>query len=142
MREYILKCGGNQAGEPIIQNVVGDRPWSKVGIDRRELQGCQLLVAGDYYSSYIEVRKLPSMTSSAVFKLLFEWFARHSIPDTVASDNSRQFDSVEFQQFARAWDFEYQTSSPYYAQSNGKSENAVKIMKQLFRKCGDTHQSK
>ena len=37
--------------------------------------------------------------------------------------------------------FEYLTSSPRYAQSKGKAENAVQTVKQLFRKCKDTRQS-
>lgn len=37
--------------------------------------------------------------------------------------------------FAKTWMSEHKTSSPRYAQSNGKAENAVQMVKRLFKKC-------
>ncbi len=45
---------------------------------------------------------------------------------------------VEFKAFAKAWDFNHQTSSPYFPQSNGQAENAVKIMKNIIMKVEST----
>lgn len=55
--------------------------------------------------------------------------ARHGIPDVIVTDNG------EFRDFAEKYEFEHRTSSPRYPQSNGKVENAVKIVKNLMRKC-------
>ena len=52
--------------------------------------------------------------------------ARHGIPDNVMSDNGPQFSSQEFKNFTELYEFDYVTSSPTYAQSNVKAENAVK----------------
>ena len=35
----------------------------------------------------------------------------------------------------QSWDFEHITSSPHFAQSNSKAENAAKTIKHLFQKC-------
>ena len=43
--------------------------------------------------------------------------------------------------FAKKWGFQHITSSPWYPQSNGKVENAVKTIKWLFSKCHETGQS-
>ncbi|KXJ19477.1 Uncharacterized protein K02A2.6 [Exaiptasia diaphana] len=64
-------------------------------------------------------------------------FSRHGIPDTLVTDNGPQFDCKEFQQFAKEWEFEHLSSSPYHAISNGKAESAVKVVKQLFKKSND-----
>lgn len=45
--------------------------------------------------------------------------------------------SDEFAKFARDWDFIHLTSSPHYARSNGLTERAVGIVKELFAKCKD-----
>ena len=68
-------------------------------------------------------------------------FARYGVPDVVVPDNGPQFDSAEFTTFATRWGFEHITSSPRYPQSNGKAENAVKIVKRLFTKCRASGQS-
>ena len=57
------------------------------------------------------------------------------------SDNGPQFASAEFAVFATKWKFEHITSSPQYPTSNGKADNAVKIVKRLFAKCHDSGES-
>ena len=71
---------------------------------------------------------------STVITSLKNPFARHGIPDTLYSDIGPQFSSREFQEFATDWQFDHQTSSPHYPQSNGKIENAVKSAKKLLIK--------
>ena len=139
--DVCLKHSTGQGREPIIQHESGHRPWQKVGVDICEFAGRQLLVCIDYYSSYIEVGRLSSITSGAVIKLLAEWFARHGLPCTLVSDNGRQFVSEEFRDFMRDCDCEHVTSSPHYQQSNGKAENAVKIVKKLFAKAQEAGNS-
>ena len=110
------------------------RPWSKLGVDIANLDGRLLLICMDYYSSYIEVGRLSSLTTQAVTHLLAEWMARHGIPDEVVSDNGRQFMSEDFQKFTRDWDFVHTTSSPLYPQSNGKAGKRCGHCQQLFKK--------
>lgn len=68
-----------------------------------------------YFSSHYQG------TESHICKI---WSSRHS---------SHRKWSAEFSVFSRAWMFE--TSSPPYPQSNGKAENAVQTVKNLFTKC-------
>ena len=75
-----------------------------------------------------------SKTSKAVISKLKQQFARHGIPDKVASDNGPQFDSDEFRRFAREWEFDHVTSNPGHVQSNGLAESAVKTVKRRIRK--------
>ena len=147
LKEYIAKCDvcmahrSEQSKEPIQQYEFAARPWSKVAIDLCKLDGRTLLVISDYYSNYIEVARVASVTSRSIIKKLKAVFARFGIPEVLVSDNGPQFSSAEFSVFARTWGFEHVTSSPKYPQSNGKAENAVKTVKRLFKKCKESGQS-
>ena len=147
LKEFISKCNicmahrNNQSKEPILQHEIVERPWAKVGVDLCELDGRILLVMSDYYSNYVEVSSLKSLTSAAVIRAMKEIFARYGVPDFVVSDNATCFSSAEFAAFVSAWNFVHVTSSPRYAQSNGKAENAVNTVKRLFRKCRDSGES-
>lgn len=65
-------------------------------------------------------------------------FARYGCPDTVISDNGPQFVSETFATFARDWEFQHRTISPWNSKANGKVEAAVKVAKQLLRKARDS----
>ena len=101
------------------------RPWAKLAVDLCAFQGRTLLVVVDYFSNYLEVESLTSVTSRSVIRVLSSLFARHGIPDVLVSDNGPQFASAEFASFTKKWSFQRVTSSPHYAQSNGKAENAM-----------------
>ena len=147
LKEYISKCDvclahrSTPGKEPLLSHELVARPWSKVAADLCELDGHTLLVIADYYSNFIEVARLNSVTSRSVIKEMKDVFARHGIPDVLVTDNGTQFASAEFAVFAETWSFEHHTSSPRYPQSNGNAENAVQIVKRLFTKCKASGQS-
>ena len=146
-KEYISKCDvclahrSTPGKEPLLSHELVARPWSKVAADLCELDGRTLLVISDYYSNFIEVARLNSVTSRSVIKEMKDVFARYGIPDVLVTDNGAQFASAEFAIFAETWSFEHHTSSPRYPQSNGKAENAVQTVKRLFTKCKASGQS-
>ena len=76
-------------------------PWSKVVADLCHLDKRILLVISDYYSNYIEVARVASVTSRSIIKELKAVFARFVIPDVPVTDNGPQFSSGEFSVFAR-----------------------------------------
>ena len=92
------------------------------------------MVTVDYYSSFFEVDSLTTKTAVEVIRKLKAHLARHGIPDQVISDNGQPFASDSFHEFASTYGFEHVTSSPLYAQSNGKAENAVKTAESLLEK--------
>ena len=147
IKDYVGKCDiclmhrASQGKEPLMQHQFADRPWSKVGADLCELPGRMLLVVVDYYSNFVEAERVHKATTSGVTKVLRPLFARYGVPDVLFTDNGPQFDSSEFEHFAKQWGFDHKTSSPGYPQSNGKAENAVKMIKQLFKKCKESGQS-
>ena len=123
---------------PLQSHPTPSRPWQRVGTDIFTQSGIDYLVCVDYLSGYFEIDRLPSKSSKDVVYALRQQFARHGIPDVVISDNS-PFGSEEFSEFARKWEFVHKTSSPNYAQSNGRAENAVKTAKRLMKKAAESN---
>ena len=108
--------------------------WTRVGTDLFTMQGKDYLLVVDYYTNYPEISLLPDTTSSTVIKHAKSIFARHGIPRVVISDNGPQYSSKEFQEFAKKWEFQHITSSPYHPEANGKAERTVQTIKSLMKK--------
>ena len=123
--------------ETIRMHEVPTKPFAKVGTDIMYHQGKPHLVVVDYMSDYIEVIKLEDETAETIINACKTIFARHGIPIWVQSDNAPYYASSEFKRFAEAWQFKHTTSSPTHAESNGKAESAVKIVKHLFKTAAD-----
>ena len=104
-----------------------------VGADICEFKGDQYLIVSDNFSRYIEIAHLKNANSFCVIQSMKNIFARHGIPEKVVKDNGRQFVSSEFQNFVDKWDFVHTTSSPYFPQSNGQAERAVRITKRILQ---------
>ena len=147
LKEYVSKCDvcmayrAQPGKETLQQHEFVARPWAKVGADLCDFQSRTLLVVCDYFSNFIEVESIQSVTTRGVSKALKIMFARYGSPDVLVTDNGPQFSSAEFAAFAKSWNFDHVTSSPRYPQSNGKAENAVKTVKRLFSKCREAGQS-
>ncbi|XP_021379727.1 uncharacterized protein K02A2.6-like [Mizuhopecten yessoensis] len=119
--------------ESLRQHVEGT-PWEKIGTDLFEVQGRHYLVCVDHISNFIEVDYLTSTTSSRVIDVLRKQFARLGVPTTIVSDGGPQYSSQESSKFAKKVGINQKMSSPNHAQSNGKAESAVKIIKHMMIK--------
>ena len=125
--------------EPLLPSPFPNRPWEKVGTDIFEWRNSSYLLVIDYYSRYIEVAKLSSMTSQNIVQHLKSIFARHGIPETVVSDNGPQYSAALFKSFSEQYGFTHVTSSPKYPQANGAAERAVRTVKGLLNKSDDPY---
>ena len=74
-----------------------DRPWEKVGVDLKQLQGRDYLVTVDCFSKFWEVDLLQSTKSDSVIRKLKAHLARYGAPSILISGNGPQFVSDEFQ---------------------------------------------
>jgi transposase InsO family protein len=129
-----IKYRYKQQKESLKPHPVPGMPWNKVGADLFHLNGKDYLVIIDYLSNFPEVAQLSSTNAKQVITQCKSVFARHGIPVTMVTDNGPQFSSEEFRQFARAYEFDHITSSPYFPQSNGQAEQGVKTVKRLLKK--------
>ena len=109
------------------------RPWERVGIYMFELNGKVYIVIVDYYSRWVDFRKLVSLTSEPTLDVLKEVVSIHGIPDVICSDNGPQFSAESFAQFAKTYGFTHTTSSPKYPQANGEAEREMRTLKEIMK---------
>ena len=148
IRQFVESCEvcasfpAPQAKQPIISHDMPTRAWQKVGSDIFSIFDRNYLLLVDYFSDFIEIDFLPDIRARTVIHKTKAHFARHGIPELLITDSGTQYTADEFANFAKQWNFRHHPSSPLNHSSNGKAENAVKIVKSLMRKCherGDDH---
>ena len=118
-----------QREQPLHPTELPKLPWQKIAMDICQHKHKDYLVIIDYYSRWIEIKQLTSLTSACVISCVKAVFITHGVPDVVVSDNGRQFVSDEFKRFADEMCFTQQTTNPYFAQENGMAERAVQTAK-------------
>ncbi|XP_015767458.1 PREDICTED: uncharacterized protein K02A2.6-like [Acropora digitifera] len=132
-------CKTEQQEEPLICKESSTIPWKSIAADLFVFHGKDYLVTTDRYSNFCEVDRLYSKSSSEVITNMKAHIARFGIPNKPMSDNGPNFTSREFKLFSDSYSNEHITSSPTYAQSNGKEENSVKTDKKIMQKALHAH---
>lgn len=122
----------NNKSEPLLMSQCPKNPWESISVDLLKFSGKWYMVIQDYYSRFIEIVQLTTLTSGTVISRLKNIIARHGIPVSLRSDGGTQFTSDEFKKFTVEYGITHCTSSPTFAQSNGSAEKAVDIAKRLL----------
>ena len=84
-----------------------------------------LLVAIDYFTKWVEVEALVTITKARIRS--FVWkniICRFEIPRMIISNNGRQFDNQGFRDFCSGLGIKNQFSSPGHPQANEQTEVA------------------
>ena len=131
--EICEKFRANNSKMPLKSHEIPNRPWAKLGIDIAELFGDIYLIVVDYYSKWIEIKRLKNKTCKEIINKFECISSYHGYPDIVISDNS-PFNSLEFREYLKKNSVELITISPLHSQSNGQAEASVKIAKNLIKK--------
>lgn len=111
-----------QPVESPINHEISVTLWTKVATDIFHLYGKSNLNIKDY-TKYFNVHKIKGYQSSTVIKKLKIKFSKFGIPQIVFSDNGPESKSLEFETFAKAWDFNHTRSG--YPQANGILERNI-----------------
>lgn len=120
--------------EPLIPHEVPNFPFEKIGSDICEIGDKFYLIIVDYFSKWIEIIKIANKTAGELIKHFKKVFSTHGICRTLIADNM-PYNSYEFREFSKDWNFEINTSSPIWPISNGMSERSVQTAKQMIKKC-------
>ncbi|XP_071841225.1 uncharacterized protein [Apostichopus japonicus] len=120
--------------ETMLSHPIPSRPWEIVSQDLMSHKGKEYLVTVDHYSDMWLMDEMQSTSAHEIVTATKKHFALHGICDIFNSDNGPQYVSEEFVIFAKEYEFEHNTSSPYRPKGNGKAESAVKIATKLLKK--------
>jgi len=129
----------NQIKQTLINHEIPKAPFLKIGMDIAEYKGSNYLIVVDYYSRWLEIIEIRHKDSSTIISKLKPLFSKFGIPVEIIADNM-PFSSREFLKFGNDWEFEVNTASPHYPQSNGLAEKGVGIAKKILQKCKEEGQ--
>lgn len=148
VERIVSQCSICQQTQPLVRDeplnpIERPRgPWQKVGIDIvGPIDGTYLLTMIDYFSNFPEVFMMETISSAAVISRLNEVFCRYGFPDSIITDNGRQFVSEEFEQFLRECGIGHVKASAYYPKTNGKIERFHRFLKQKLLSVKLEHKS-
>lgn len=104
--------------------------WQRIHIDfAGPINMYHFLIIIDSYSKWVEVFKTKDITSNFVITKLREVFCRFGIPNTIVSDNGRQFVSEDFGNYISNNKINHILTAPGHPATNGQAENFVKTVK-------------
>ena len=96
--------------------------------------GQKFLIIADYFSKFPFIFPVTSTHHQKMLRYLRDLFLTEGVPSVVMTDNGPPFNGEEFKCFTREFDFNHQTSSPHFHQSNGFIEAMVKKVKTAYKK--------
>lgn len=121
--------------EPMIIREPPSYPFQFIASDLFYHNKQNYIIMVDYYSNWFDFKPLKTLESSEIIRKFKNWFAVLGIPEKLFSDNGTQYTAKEFKNFAKEYNFELHTSSPYFPQSNGLAERYVGVAKDILDKC-------
>ncbi|KAL7076970.1 hypothetical protein ACQ4LE_003721 [Meloidogyne hapla] len=99
--------------------------------------GKNFLVIIDSYSRFPWVFQVKNTNSAAIIKKIRGIFTTFGPPNTLVSDNGRQFVSFEFDSFLEDFGIRHLKSPPYHPPSNGLCERFIQTFKNGVKKMLD-----
>ncbi|CAL8132253.1 unnamed protein product [Prunus armeniaca] len=92
------------------------------------------VVAVDYFTKWVEAEALATITAARIETFVWQNIVcRFGIPNTIVTDNGRQFDNAKFKQFCSNLKIKLCFASPAHPQSNGQVEAVNKIIKKTLK---------
>ena len=116
-----------------LQETVGRYPMEHTSSDLFQYANRHYLVLADRYSGMIWCDRLTSLNTDAVTAKLDKWMQEFGDALHIRTDGGPQYRSA-FDSWCEDNGIRHETSSPYYPESNGHAENAVKTAKHLLIK--------
>ncbi len=94
-----------------------------------------LLTMIDHFSGWCECYPLVAKTNEDVWCWIRQdYVPRHGAMDILITDQGREFQSAEFNEWLKGMGVEHRRTTPYHPEANGKTERLNRTIKSLLRK--------
>ena len=125
----------SQQREPMLSDPPPERVFESVSTDFFQHAGRAYLVYADRLSGWPTVVDCAGdATAQTLVRHLRSMFAATGVPCVLRSDGGPQYTAHYTKEFLQRWGVTHRLSTPYYPQSNGHAEAAVKLVKRLIQK--------
>ncbi|XP_020421250.1 uncharacterized protein LOC109949591 [Prunus persica] len=146
-QEFTQKCDKCQRfanipqlpAEPLTA-IVSPWPFAQWGLDligpmpEGKGQVKYAVVAIDYFTKWAEAEALATITAARIESFVWQNIVcRFGIPNSIVTNNGRQFDNAKFKQFCSNLKICLCFASPAHPQSNGQVEAVNKIIKKTLK---------
>ena len=132
------KSPSTSARAPLVPSVVGV-PMERVALDiigplpKSRRGNKYVLVISDYFTRWAEAVSLPNQEASTVAQALMnEWICRYGAPESIHTDQGRNFESKLFSELCDLLDIHKTRTTPYHPQSDGLVERLNRTLRQLL----------
>ena len=112
-----------------MQTIKAGFPMQVVAVDilcpllASEAGNSYILVAGDYFTKWMEAYPMPNQKAATVAKkLVDDMFCRFSVPEQIHSDQGKQFESSLLQEVCKILNIKKTRTIPYHPQCDGLIE--------------------
>ena len=120
---------------PLKPTVMPQRPWEELAMDLLGPMpsGEYLLVLVDYFSRWMEVDIMRSISSETIQHYLDVHFSRHGIPRALRTDNAANFTSKELDDYLNELGIKHCRTIPLWPRANGEVERQNRSLLKAMR---------
>ena len=149
IKRYVASCDvcqrtspkGRTPTVPLGKQSTIDVMFKKVAVDiigpiepMSESKKRYILVMIDYNTRYPEAVALKDIHASTVATALWEMWTRLGIPDTIVTDQGKQFTSKLMREVNELLRIQHNTTAPFHPQANGLVEKFNGTLKNMIKK--------
>lgn len=109
--------------------------WKRLHVDfAGPFLNNMFMIVVDAHSKWLEVFRMPQITSQATTTRLKRLFSAYGLPEQIVTDNATTFTSDEFQRFVKQNGIMHTRSAPKHPATNGLAEKYVQTFKRGMKK--------
>ena len=134
------KCKSRPRPRAPLQPFPSGNPMQRIHIDivgplpRTRRGNRYILTAQCSFTKWVEAFPIPNQRATTCAKVLVRnWICRFGVPDSIHSDQGRNFESKVFEEICHLLQMKKTRSTAYHPEGNGQVENIHKTLKSMLQ---------